>query len=123
MAPGRCVNLSCCGHGCGVPTHCDCSACSEARRARRRGKVLCQSGRAEQLAYGNVFTEGLDLDQINVGVFYSALLRRGLGCTSPFVHRHTPMDMETYFKMVSFIWSDLFLCDLFLCSYINIDCY
>ena len=58
----------------------------KARRARRGGKVLCRTGRAEQLAYGTVFTEGLDMGQINVSVFYSALIRRGLGCTSPFVH-------------------------------------
>ena len=102
MAPGPCANLSWCGHGCGVPMHCDCSACSQARRARRGGKVLCRTGRAEQLAYGTVFTEGLDMVQINVSAFYSALLRCGLGCTSPFVHQLTPTDVETHYKMVIF---------------------
>ena len=97
MAPGPCANLSCCGHGCGVPTHCDCSACSQARRARRGGKVLCRAGQAEQLAFGTVFTEGLDMGHINVSAFYSALLRRGLGRTSPFVHQLTPTDVETHY--------------------------
>ena len=102
MAPGACANPSCCGHGCGVPTRCDCSARSQARRARREGKVLCRSGRAEQLAYGTVFTEGLDLDHINVVAFYSALLRRGVGRASPFVHQLTPTDVETHYQMVIF---------------------
>ena len=110
MAPGPCVNLSCCGHGCAVPMHCDCSACSQARRARRGGKVLCRSGRAEQLAYGTVFTEGLDMGHINISAFYSALLRRGLGRTSPFVHQLTSTDVETHYKMVFFAWSNFFLC-------------
>ena len=108
MAPGPCANLSCCGHGCGVPTHCDCSACSQARRARRGGKVLCRAGRAEQLAYSTIFIEGLDMGHINVSAFYSALLRRGLGRTSPFVHQLTPTDVETHYKMVFFAWSDFF---------------
>ena len=43
MARGPCANLSCCGHGCGVPTHCDCSACSQAHRARRGGQGLVPS--------------------------------------------------------------------------------
>ena len=108
MAPGPCAYLFCCGHGCGVPTHCNCSACSQARRARHGGKVLCRTGRAEQLAYGKVFTEGLDMGQINVSVFYSALIRCGLRCTSPFVHQLTPTDVETHYKMVFFAWSDFF---------------
>ena len=109
MAPGPCGNLFYCGHGCGVLTHCDCSACSQARRTRRGGKVLCRTGRAEQLAYGTVFTEGLDMGQINVSAFYSALLRRGLGCMSPFVHQLTPTDVETHYKMVCFIRYDFFV--------------
>ena len=67
------------------------------------GKVLCQAGRAEQLAYGTIFTEGLDMGHINVSAFYSALLRRGLGRTSPFVHQLTPTDVETHYKMVCFV--------------------
>ena len=115
MAPGPCAYLFCCGHGCGVPTHCNCSACSQAHRARRGGKVLCRTGRAEQLAYGIVFTEGLDMGQINVSAFYSALLRRGLGCTSPFVHQLTPTDVETHYKMVCFVRYDFSLCVFFFC--------
>ena len=110
MVPGPCAILSCCGHGCGVPMHCHCSACSQARRTRRGGKVLCRAGRAEQLAYGTVFTEGLDMGHINVSEFYSALLRRGLGCTSRFVHQLMPTNVETHYKMVFFGWSDFFLC-------------
>ena len=110
MAPGPCAYLFCCGHGFVVPMHCDCSACSQARRARRGGKVLYRTGRAEQLAYGTVFTEGLNMGQINVSAFYSTLLRRGLGCTSPFVHQLTPRDVETHYKMVCFVRYDFFLC-------------
>ena len=58
--------------------------------------------RAEQLAYGTVFTEGFDMGHINVVVFYSALLRRGLGRTSPFVHQLMPTYVETHYKMVFF---------------------
>ena len=50
----------------------------------------------------HVFTEGLDMGHINVSAFYSALLCRGLGHTSPFVHQLTPTDVQTHYKMVFF---------------------
>ncbi|KAE8805591.1 hypothetical protein D1007_18257 [Hordeum vulgare] len=103
MAPGPCTTLSCYGHGFGVPTHSDFLACTEAQPARRRDKLLCQSGRAEELAYVTVFVERLDLDQINVVVFYSPVLYRGLGHTRPFVHRLTLRDVETYYNINYFI--------------------
>ena len=75
---------------------------------------MCRTGRAEQLAYGTVFTEGLDMGQINVSTFYSALLRRGLGCTSLFVHQLTPTDVETRYQMVCFVRYD-FIFFVFFC--------
>ena len=108
MPPGPCAYLFCYGHGCGVLRYCNCLACLQARRAHRVGKLLCRTGRAEQLAYGTVFMEGLDMGQINVSTFYSALLRRGLGCMSPFFHQLTPTDVETHYKMVCFVRYDFF---------------